>query len=127
MYRDENKNLVPLIQFSDSIVTDVHYVNPMIPLDISLSVMKNQISSPIVVFGGSFVNARAGTTSRIRIAQVSSNLNFFVHLSIFADNQTFTMESYYENDSFIDGISTMNVGNLAVNNVVVTGFVTIVD
>lgn len=127
MYRDESKNLHPMIQYLD-IVSSVTFMNTMVPLDIRLSIKKSDVTSPIIVFTHS-ESLGSRTVNAIRILNVNSDVDFFIHLMVTgSDNKNVGLiEGYYESGTLVGGKYSLNLqGSMNVADVIIRGFVFIV-
>lgn len=127
MYRDETKNLHPMIQYLD-IVDSVTVINTAAPLDIKLSIMKSDVTSPIIAFTHS-ERKNSYTLDAIRISSVTSDMDFFIHLMVTgSDNKTVGLiEGYYESEGLVGGNYSLNLqGSMNVADVIIRGFVFIV-
>ena len=128
MYRDESKNLRPMIQYID-IVDSVTFISTMAPLDIRLSIMKSDVTSPIIAF--THTESKSNTTVNvIRILDVSSDMDFFIHLMVTgADNKNVGLiEAYYESGTLVGGTYALNLQNsINVANVIIRGFVFVIE
>ena len=128
MYRDESKNLRPMIQYLD-IIDSVIFMNTMAPLDINVSIMKSDVTSPIIAFN--HTESKSNTTvDAIRILDVSSDMDFFIHLMITgADNKNVGLiEAYYESGTLVGGSYSLNFqDSMNVANVIIRGFVFVIE
>ena len=128
MYRDESKNLHPMIQYLD-IIDSVVFMNTMMPLDIRLSIMKSDVTSPIIVF--THTESKSNTTvDAIRLFNISSDVDFFIHLMVTgADNKNVGLiEAYYESGNFAGGSYSLNLqDSMNVANVIIRGFAFVIE
>lgn len=128
MYRDESKNLHPIVQYLD-IVYSVNFITTMAPLDINLSVMKSDVTSPIIAFTHS-ESLGNRTVDAIRILNVNSDVDFFIHLMVTgSDNKNVGLiEAYYESGGLAGGNYSLNLqDSMNVTDVIIRGFVFIVE
>lgn len=128
MYRDESKNLHPMVQYLD-IVDSVNFISPMAPLDINLSIMKSDVTSPIIVFTHS-ESLGSHTVDAIRILNINSDMDFFIHLMVTGnDNKNVGLiEAYYESEGLVGGNYSLNLqDSMNVADVIIRGFVFIID
>ena len=128
MYRDESKNLRPMIQYLD-IIDSVIFLNTMAPLDINVSIMKSDVTSPIIAFN--HTESKSNTTvDAIRLFNISSDVDFFIHLMVTgADNKNVGLiEACYESGNFVGGNYALNLQNsINVANVIIRGFVFVIE
>lgn len=128
MYRDETKNLLPLVKFNNNIgVTDVVNVNGIVPVDLTLSIKQENIDSPINIFGGHYPTGSSGV-SGFRVF-FDSDVDFFLHMMIIGnDLETLGfIECGYEEGAMSYGNSVMNLSSIkSISSIDVTGVVFII-
>ena len=129
MYRDESKNLRPMIQYLD-IIDSVIFINTMAPLDINVSIMKSDVTSPIIAFNHTESKSNVNVDAIRVLVDASSDMDFFIHLMITgADNKNVGLfEAYYESGTLVGGNYALNLQNsINVANVIIRGFVFVIE
>lgn len=128
MYRDETKNFSSFIRFNENIgVTNVVNVNGIVPVDLTLSIKKEDIDSPISIFGGKHSIGNSGA-SGFRCF-FDSDVDFFLHLMILGnDNKTSgVIECGFEDSVMTYGDSVINLPSVkSISSITVTGIVFII-
>lgn len=128
MYRDETKNLSSFIRFNENIgVKDVVNVNGIAPVDLTLSIKKEDIDSPISIFGGEYSIGNNGA-SAFRCF-FDSDVDFFLHLMIIGNDieTSGIIECGFEDSVMTYGNSVINLPSIkSISSITVTGIVFII-
>lgn len=85
MYRDETKNLFSFIRFNENIgVKNVVNLDGIAPVGLTLSIKKEDIDSPISIFGGKYSIGNNGASAFKCF--FDSDVDFFLHLMIIGND-----------------------------------------